>query len=172
LLRRVAQRERRLARALEPIADDYDFIVLDCPPGLTLLPLNALAAADVFVTPVAPHFPAIDALSTMMAAAERTRANHNRDLALGGILLTMVDYRSRETRRNVEAIRAEYGDGVFAVEVRVNVRLAEAPAAAQTIFDYAPDATGAAAYRLVAEELLLRLETLAARRAGPLRAEG
>jgi chromosome partitioning protein len=158
------QREQRLARALAPIADEYDFIVLDCPPGLTLLPLNALAAADVFVTPVAPHFLAIDALTTMMAAAERTRANHNRDLALGGILLTMVDYRSRETRRNVDAIRAEYGDGVFGVEVRVNVRLAEAPAAAQTIFEYAPDATGAAAYRLVAEELLLRLEALAARR--------
>lgn len=166
------QREQRLARALEPIADDYDFVVLDCPPGLTLLPLNALAAADVFVTPVAPHFLAIDALSSMMAAAERTRAHHNRDLALGGILLTMVDYRSRETRRNVDAIRAEYGDGVFGVEVRVNVRLAEAPAAAQTIFEYAPEATGAAAYRLVAEELLLRLETLAARRAGPLRADG
>lgn len=158
------QRERRLARALAPIAPDYDFVVLDCPPGLGLLPLNALAAADVYVTPVAPHFLALHALTSLLAAAERTRAHYNRDLALAGILLTLVDYRSRETRKNVDAIRAEHGDNVFGVEIRVNVRLAEAPAAAQTIFEYAPEAAGAAAYRLVAEELLWRLERLAARR--------
>ena len=167
------QRERRLARALAPIAPDYDFVLLDCPPGLSLLPLNALAAADVYLTPVAPHFLAVHALASLLAAAERTRAHYNRDLALAGILLTMVDYRSRETRKNVAEIRAEYGPDVFGVEVRVNVRLAEAPAAAQTIFEYAPAATGAAAYRLVAEELELRLERLAARRAaGRLVAEG
>lgn len=164
--------EGRLAAALEPIRPDYDFVILDCPPGLSLLPVNALAAADAFVTPVAPHFLAIHALSAMLATAERVRAHHNRGLALGGILLTMVDYRSRETRRNVDAIRAEYGPDVFGVEVRVNVRLAEAPAMAQTIFEYAPEATGATAYRLVTDELLLRLARLAAQPKGPLLGSG
>ncbi|HEX2165131.1 MAG TPA: ParA family protein [Thermoanaerobaculia bacterium] len=166
------QRESRLRGVLDPVAGDYDYVLLDCPPGLSLLSLNALAAADVFVTPVAPHFLAIHALSSLLAAAERVRAHHNRDLSLAGILLTLVDYRSRDTRRNVDAIRAEYGGHVFGVEVRVNVRLAEAPAAAQTIFEYAPTAAGATAYRLVAEELLLRIDRLARRRAAPLLAGG
>jgi chromosome partitioning protein len=162
------QRERRLGAALEPVEPDYDFIFIDCPPGVGLVPLNALAAADVFVTPMEPHFLAINGLASLLAAAERVRSNHNRRLSLAGILLTQVDYRSRETRRNVDLIRREYGELVFGVEVRVNIRLAEAPAASQTIFQYDQHATGATAYRLVAEELLLRIEHLARRPAGPL----
>ncbi len=157
-------REIRLGTVLGPAAADYDYVFLDCPPGVSLIPINALAAADVFLTPVEPHFLALAGIDSLLAAAERVRAHHNRRLALAGILLTMVDYRNGETRRNVDLIRREYGPQVFGVEVRVNIRLAEAPAAAQTIFQYDPSAPGAAAYRLVAEELTLRLERQRAQR--------
>jgi len=109
---------------------------------------------------VAPQFLAITGVDSLLAAAERIRHHHNPRLALAGILLTLVDYRSNETRRNVDELRRRYGAQVFGVEVRINIRLAEAPGAAQTIFEYAPSATGAQAYHLAADELLLRTARL------------
>lgn len=150
------RRENRLADALDRVRGDYDFMFLDCPPGMGLLPVNALAAADAFLVPVSPQFLAIAGVDSLLTAAERIRTHHNRRLALAGILLTLVDYRSNETRRNVDLLRGSYASQVFAVEVRVNVRLAEAPAAAQSIFQYDPHCTGARAYRLAAREFLLR----------------
>ncbi|HEX2254962.1 MAG TPA: ParA family protein [Thermoanaerobaculia bacterium] len=163
------QRESRLAAALEHAAADYDQVILDCPPGLPLLAVNALVAADVFVVPVPPQFLALAGAETLLAAAERLRANYNPKLSLAGLLLTMVDYRTAETRRNVQRIRERYGDAVFAVEVRINTRLAEAPGAAQTILQYDSKASGAQAYRLVAEEYLLRAERLTREPVGPIR---
>jgi chromosome partitioning protein len=154
------RREDRLAQVLERLRGEYEFVFLDCPPGLGLLAVNALAAADVFLVPVAPQFLAITGVDSLLAAADRIRQHHNPRLALAGMLLTLVDYRSNETRRNVDEMRRRYGRDVFAVEVRINVRLAEAPGSAQTIFQYDPSATGAEAYRLAAEELLLRTRRL------------
>jgi len=150
------ERETRLAAVLDRVGREYEFVFLDCPPGLPLLAINALAAADAFVVPVSPHFLALTGIDSLLAAAERIRAHHNRRLAFAGLVLTLVDYRSNETRKNVDLLRQRYGERVFAVEVRVNIRLAEAPAAAQTIFQYDSSAPGAEAYRLVAEEFLLR----------------
>lgn len=157
------QGERRLRSVLEGPALQYDHVFIDCPPGVSLLPVNALAAADALLVPIEPQFLALAGVQSMLAAAERVRSSYNRRLALLGILLTRVDYRTRDTRRNVTQIRAEHGHRVMGVEVRINVRLAEAPAAAQTIFQYDPNATGAGAYRLVAEEFLLRARQIAAR---------
>jgi chromosome partitioning protein len=162
------ERETRLARVLDRVRSDYDFLFLDCPPGMGLLAVNALAAADAFLVPVSPQYLAIAGVDSLLAAAERLRMRHNRRLALAGILLTLVDYRSNETRRNVDLLRGSYGDRVFAVEVRVNVRLAEAPAAARTIFQYDPEATGARAYRLAAREFLLRTGELRRAPAAPI----
>lgn len=153
-------RESRLAAALDPLRDDYDDVFLDCPPGMGLLPVNALVAADAFVVPVSPQYLALAGVDSALAVAGRVRAHHNRDLALAGLLLTLVDYRSNETRRNVDLLRQRYGEQVFAVEVRVNVRLAEAPAVAKTIFQHAPEAPGARAYHHAAQELLLRTAPL------------
>jgi chromosome partitioning protein len=150
------ERELTLRRALDPVRADYDFIFVDCPPSLSLLPINALAAADGFLTPVVPQFLALAGVESVLAGADRVRAHHNRDLALIGVLLTVVDYRVRASRDNIDRLRRELGGRVFAVEIRVNIRLAEAPEHAQTIFQYDPRATGAEAYRLAAEELLLR----------------
>lgn len=162
------QREERLAQVLDRVRDDYDFVFLDCPPGLGILPVNALAAADAFLVPVSPQFLAITGVDSLLATAERIRHHHNPRLALAGVLLTLVDYRSNETRRNVDELRRRFGDQVFAVEVRINVRLAEAPGSAQTIFQYDPSATGAHAYRLAAEELLLRTRRLREAPATPI----
>jgi chromosome partitioning protein len=149
-------REQRLRRGLDPVRDEYDDVLLDCPPSLSLLSINALAAADAFIAPVAPQFLAVTGIDSLLQGAERIRTRLNRDLELLGVLLTMVDYRLGATRANVDLLRGELGSRVFAVEIRINVRLAEAPGSAQTIFQYDASATGAHAYRLLAEEYLLR----------------
>jgi chromosome partitioning protein len=155
-LGRYRSREARLRSALAGVAQGYDFVLLDCPSSLSLLPVNAIVAADNFLVPVAPQFLAIAGVRNLLGAAERMGWDASRRVPPLGLLLTLVDYRSKATRRNVDEIRAEYGPLVFAIEIRVNTRLAEAPAAGQTIFQYDPKATGAHAYQLLAEEFLLR----------------
>jgi len=155
-LGRYQSREGRLRSALASITHGYEFVFLDCPSSLSLLPVNALVAADAFIAPVAPQFLAITGLKNLIAAAERLGWDGGNRVRLLGVLLTMVDYRTRATRKNVDDIRAEYGSRAFAIEIRVNTRLAEAPEVGRTIFQYDPNATGAAAYRLLADEFLLR----------------
>lgn len=150
----------RLAQALEPIADRYDLVLLDCPPSASLLPTNALVASDTYLIPVVPQFLAVTGVRNLVAYAERLRHRYRRHAELLGLVLTMVDYRNRTTLENTRRLRQEYGDRVFDVEIRVNVRLAEAPEHGRTIFQYAPDAPGAHAYRLLAEELLVRAARL------------
>ena len=149
-------KEGRLKAMLAPIVRDYDFIFLDCPSSLSLLPINAVVAADAFVVPVVPQFLAVTGVRNLIAAAERTAWDHGSRVRPLGLLLTMVDYRIKSTRRLVDELRSEHGSQVFAIEIRINTRLAEAPAAGQTIFQYDRHATGAEAYRLMAEEFLLR----------------
>ncbi len=150
-------RESVVSRKLEPIREHYDFILIDCPPSLSLLPTAALVAADAFLVPTLPHFLAIEGIENLLAAVERLERRAGSPTQLLGIVLTAVDYRTKLTRTNVEAIRRRFDDRVFAIEIRTNVRLAEAPEFGQTIFQYAPDSTGAKAYRLLADELILRL---------------
>lgn len=149
-------KETRLRSALSPIAREYDFIFLDCPSSLSLLPVNALAAADRFLVPAVPQFLAVAGVRNLMATAERVAWDHGSRLQPLGLLLTMVDYRIKSTRRLVDELRGEYGSLVFAIEIRVNTRLAEAPAAGQTIFQYDSRAKGATAYQLMAGEFVLR----------------
>lgn len=153
-------KEVRLVRRLEPVRDDYDFVFLDCAPSLSLLAVNALVAADGFIVPAAPQYLAIQGLENLLDGVDRLTARVGRRTPLVGVLLTMVDYRLRATRDNVDEVRRRLGRQVFAVEIRINVRLAEAPASGEPIFDYAPEATGARAYELLTEELLLRCRSL------------
>lgn len=149
-------REVRLRAALAPIAGAYDFVLLDCPSSLSLLPVNAVAASDAFLVPVVPQFLAAAGVQNVVTAAQRMAWDAGVRIRPLGVLLTMVDYRTRATRVTVDQIRAELGSLVFAIEIRINTRLAEAPRAGQTIFQFDPTATGAVAYQLLAEELLLR----------------
>lgn len=145
-----------LGERLQNIRDRYDFIFLDCPPTLSFLSRNALVAADQFIIPVTPHYLATEGIQNLIGAAERLRFSNETRLSLMGILLTMVDYRTKLTRESVDRLRRAYRQQVFGIEIRVNVRLAEAPSYGQTIFEYEPASTGAIAYSLLAEELLLR----------------
>lgn len=152
-----ARNELILRRALAPLRDTYQQIVLDSPAGIGLLTRNALGAADGFVVPAVPQFLAIEGITHLLDAAERLRYRCQTELRLIGVLITLADYRARTTRSNVEALRRRFGEDVFAVEVRVNIALAEAPEHGMTIFDYDPEATGARAYALVVEEVLMRI---------------
>jgi chromosome partitioning protein len=149
-------RHLRLRSVLAPMVDAYDDIFLDCPPGLAVVPANALVAAHTFLVPTTPQFLATAGLRNLIAAAERTSWDAGGRIQPLGILLTMVDYRTKLTRRQVDQVRADYGALVFAIEVRINTRLAEAPEEGQSIFQHDPHAKGAEAYRLLAEEFLIR----------------
>ena len=151
-------KEARLKGKLAPLARDYDFIFLDCPSSLSLLPVNAVVASDSFIVPVVPQFLAVTGVRNLVAAAERVAWDNFTRVRPLGVLLTMVDYRIRSTRKTVNELRQEHGSLVFALEIRINNRLAEAPGAGQTIFQYDQDATGAKAYKLLAGEFLLRAD--------------
>jgi chromosome partitioning protein len=151
-----SKKEGRLRAALAPLAEKYDHILVDCASSLSLLPINALVASQAFIIPACPQFLSVAGVTNLITTADRLAwTAGNRTLPLG-ILLTMVDYRTSLTRRTVDRIRAEHGPLVFAIEIRINTRLAEAPEAGRTIFEYDAEATGAEAYRLLADEFLLR----------------
>jgi chromosome partitioning protein len=156
-------REGRLRSALAPVAGAYDFVFLDCASSLSLLPVNAVVAADHFIVPTVPQFLAVTGVQNLIAAAQRLAWDAGHRSPPLGVLLAMVDYRTKAMRAHVDQIRAEYGALAFAIEIRVNTRLAEAPGQGQTIFQYDPKASGAAAFRLLAEEYLIRCGVAAPR---------
>lgn len=151
-------REGRLHSALRPIRGRYDYIFIDCPSVSSLAPLNALVAADYYLVPVVPHYLAIEGIRNLCASADRLLARLGVPTRLLGVILTMVDYRAKTTRENVGKLREEFGNSVFDVEIRTNIRLAEAPAVGKTIFEFDDSSTGADAYRLLADEFLLRVQ--------------
>lgn len=150
--------EARVKNALAPVVPRYDFIILDCPPTQSLLALNGLVAADNFLVPIVPHYLAVTSLEPLLWATQRLPATYGVRPRLLGVVLTQVDYRTKIARAYVEKIRKRFGDAVFSVEIRTNVRLAEAPERGQTIFDYAPQSSGARGYRLLAAEVLMRAQ--------------
>ena len=155
-LANVRGRERRLATALGPVRDDYGFIVLDCPPSLGLVSVNALVAADAFIVPIVPQYLALEGLVNLLEAVERVRTGIGASAELMGILLTLVDYRTRSAVEIVDMIRRHYGSQVFKTEIRVNVKLAEAPSFGRSIFDYDRTSSGALAYERLTREVLRR----------------
>ncbi len=153
----VKGREVVLKAALTPILGDYDFTVLDCPPSLGLLTVNALTAADFFLVPVTPDYLSLEGLVNLMDAVERIKAGIGRAADLLGILLTLADYRLNVTEEIGRMIRGYYGRLVFKTEIRGNVRLKEAPSFGKTIFDYDNGSAGAEAYRELTKEVIQRI---------------
>lgn len=149
------RKERVLEERLASIDDAYDFVLFDCPPALGLLTRNAVVAADAFLVPTTPHFLALEGLEHLVATAERLSLSAGRGIRFLGVVFTAVDYRISTTRGVVRRLRERFGARAFAVEIRTNVCLAEAPAYGQTVFEYSPSSTGAKSYSLLAEELLL-----------------
>ncbi|HXU45401.1 MAG TPA: ParA family protein [Thermoanaerobaculia bacterium] len=147
--------EKLLKKALQPLRRRFDAIVVDCPPGLSILTVNGLAAADGYVVPLAPHHLDADALGGFFELLELHRDRIGKGELLG-ILLTMVDHRTKLTEELVAELRKRYGSKVFRTEIPINVRLAEAPGHGRSIFDYESWSTGAAAYGKLGAEILRR----------------
>jgi chromosome partitioning protein len=149
-------RERRLKHALDGIGEAYDFVMLDCPPSLGLLTVNALTAADSVLIPLQCEYYALEGLGQLMATVELIRAHLNPRLAMKGVVLTMHDGRTSLSADVTAEVRGHLGEQVFRTVVPRSVRLAEAPSYGESIATYDPGSRGALAYRSVAAELLDR----------------
>lgn len=149
------ERNYRLTDCISKTAEDYDFILLDCPPSLGLLPINALVAAnEVYITLTAEGLPTMG-LSKLSEMVTKIQRRLNPALKLSGIVITR--YNGRKLNKTVEdSLRAKFGDIVFDTKIRENISLAEAPLFQQDIFVYAPESNGAKDYTALAEEVISR----------------
>lgn len=152
----VAGREATLREALASVRRRYEFVILDCPPSLSLVGVNALAAADLFLVPVTPTFLAIEGLTNMLDAVDRARRLMHARVRLLGILLTRVRGGGRRTDAR-ERVRAQYRERVFHTEIAESAALERAPSLGRTIFQCAPRGAAADAYRRLAGEVLQRV---------------
>ncbi len=150
------RREYRLREALESARREYDFVLLDCPPALDLLTLNALVAADRLLVPMQAEYFALEGISELISTLDRISATFNPGLGLEGVLLTMYDDRTNLSQQVRENLQAFFGDKLLPVTIPRNVRLAEAPSHGQPAVTYDPKSRGAEAYREVARDLLKR----------------
>lgn len=148
------QRALQLQRVLEPLKGDYDVIIIDCPPSLGLLTINALSAADQVMIPIQTEYYALEGMSQLLETITAVRETYNEDLAIGGIVLTMYDGRNRLAKQVVADVRQAFKDLVFKTVIPRNVRLSEAPSYGQAIIDYDPLSKGAFAYNQLAKEVL------------------
>lgn len=148
------RREFQLAERLAPARSNYDYILIDCPPALDLLTLNALVAADSVLIPIQCEFFALEGISELMDTIDRVREAFNHPLAIEGILLTMYDDRTNLTRQVAEDLREFFGPEVFRTVIPRSIRLAEAPSFGQPIIVYDIRSRGAEAYIKLAKEIL------------------
>jgi chromosome partitioning protein len=151
-------REHRLRRALEPVRSAYDLILVDCPPSLGLLTINALVAADQVLVPIQCEYYALEGLGQLLRTVQLVGDDLNRDLELGGVVLTMFDARTNLAQQVVEEVRSYFGDQAFTTIIPRTVRLSEAPSFGQPITRFDPHSRGARAYQRLAMELAGRLE--------------
>jgi chromosome partitioning protein len=149
-------REHRLARALEEARNEYDLILIDCPPSLGLLTLNALTAADSVLVPLQAEYYALEGLARLLDTIELVRQGLNPRLELEGVVLTMMDARNNLSRQVAEEVRSHLGDRVFTTEIPRNVKLSEAPSHGRPALLYDVRSKGSLAYLRVAEEILRR----------------
>ena len=152
----IDRREYKLREAIAPIRADYPFIILDCPPALDLLTLNALVAADGLLVPMQAEYFALEGISELMSTLDRVTQAFNSALALEGVLLTMYDDRTNLSQQVNENLQAFFSDKLLKTTIPRNIRLAEAPSHGKPAALYDPKSRGAEAYRELALELLTR----------------
>lgn len=152
----VIGREQLLRRALEPIVDEYDFVIIDCPPSLGLLSLNGLVASAEVIVPVQSEFLALHGVRQLLDTIDQVRSAYNPRLKVGGVVLCLHDARKRLARSVEDTIREYFSDLVFNTVIRTNVALAEAPAQGTSIFEYDPRSSGAEDYGKLADEVISR----------------
>ena len=149
-------RQFRLKQALEVLAPDYDYILIDCPPSLELLTLNALCAADSLLVPVQGEYYALEGLSDLMNTVRIVRRSMNPSLDIEGVLLTMFDGRTNLSIQVAQEVKRFFGVKVYSTVIPRNVRLSEAPSHGRPITAYDRNCRGADAYIALAEEFLKR----------------
>lgn len=149
-------REYRLRKAVTAVRDQYDFIVIDCPPALDLLTMNALVAADSVLVPIQCEFFALEGISQLLDTVERIREAFDHPIKLEGVLLTMFDDRTNLTRQVANDLKEFFTDDVFQTVIPRSVRLAEAPSHGQPVLTYDLRSKGAESYIQLAKELLGR----------------
>jgi chromosome partitioning protein len=147
-------REFRLRSAISDIRDNFTHVLIDCPPALDLLTLNALVAADTVLVPIQCEFFALEGISELMDTIDRVRDSFRHPLTLEGILLTMFDDRTNLTRQVAADLKGFFGDQVFQTVIPRSVRLAEAPSFGKPILGYDPRSRGAESYIKLAKEIL------------------
>jgi chromosome partitioning protein len=152
-------RETRLARAIDPVRETYDFIFLDCPPSLGLLTVNALTACDELIVPIQCEYYALEGLGQLLRNVRLVQQNLNQQLRLTGIVMTMYDSRTKLSEQVVAEVRRYFGPRVYDTVIPRTVRLSEAPGFGVPITMYDPTSKGAKAYRKLAKEFLQREAT-------------
>jgi chromosome partitioning protein len=154
-------REHLLRKAIAPVVERYDYVLIDCPPSLGLLTVNALTAAtDGVIIPVQCEYLALEGLTLLTHTIKLVRDNLNPRLEIRGLLMTMYDTRTNLSKDVVEEVRAHFADKVFDTIIPRNVRLSEAPSHGETILSYDPQSVGGLTYRDLAQELITGDEKL------------
>jgi chromosome partitioning protein len=148
----------KLKDALSGVLKDFDYVVLDTPPALGILTVNAMVAATHLLVPIQAAYFAIEGTDDLLETYSRIRSRPNPDLKIVGVLITLYDKRTNISRDTHEQIRAVFGNTLFRTKITKNVRLEESPAYKETIFTYAPKSPGAAEYRKLALEVIERVE--------------
>jgi chromosome partitioning protein len=147
-------REVRLKRALEKIKDEFDYVIIDCPPSLGLLTLNALTASDSVLIPVQCEYYALEGLSQLLNTVRLVQKHLNKDLKIEGVLLTMLDARTNLGIQVIEEVKKYFQDKVYKTIIPRNVRLSEAPSHGEPIIIYDPKSRGAEVYLDLAKEVV------------------
>jgi chromosome partitioning protein len=152
----LVSREERLKQALAPVKEKYDFVIIDCPPSLGLLTLNALNAADGVIIPIQCEYYALEGLGQLMNTITLVRKHLNKNLRIEGVVLTMYDTRTNLSEQVAEEVRNYFKQYVFETVIPRNIRLSEAPSYGQHILEYDPRSRGAELHLALAREVLKR----------------
>ncbi len=147
-------RETKLRQAVSRVVNDYDFVIIDCPPSLGLLTVNVLTAAQYVILPIQCEYYALEGISQLLRTVELVRQHLNPRLEIAFVLLTMFDYRTNLSQQVVDEVRRFFGEKVSSVLIPRNVRLSEAPSHGKPITSYDPKSKGAEAYRKFAAEVM------------------
>ena len=149
-------RERTLRRKISEIYKEYDYIIIDCPPSLSLLTINAFMASDSVVIPIQCEYYALEGLSQMMKTVNLVRKKLNTNLQVEGVVFTMYDARNRLSQQVVESVKEVLNERIYKTIIPRNVRLAEAPSYGMPVTEYDSKSSGAESYRLLAAEVISR----------------
>ena len=149
-------RGTHLRSVLAPVKENYDYILIDCPPSLGMITINALSASDQIYVPIQSEYFALEGVEQLMQTVALVKKTYNPELFVGGVIITMYDGRIRLSRDVVETVTSTFGDVVFKTMIPRNVRLAEAPSYGRAIIDYEALSKGALAYNALAKEVIKR----------------